>query len=122
MNDFSDAVAYGNCIANFVMQIIFAWILPCFRLSFAKTRFMKDIEIQLNLIQLIMENKGNSLFLQKLADYAHKLMEEQDWWDDLSETQKNFVHKSAQQIDEGKVISNAVVRENIKHQILARFS
>ncbi|MBK8565836.1 MAG: hypothetical protein IPN76_21460 [Saprospiraceae bacterium] len=83
---------------------------------------MKDIEIQLNLIQLIMENKGNSLFLQKLADYAHKLMEEQDWWDDLSETQKNFVHKSAQQIDEGKVISNAVVRENIKHQILARFS
>jgi adenylate kinase family enzyme len=78
---------------------------------------MKEIEIQMNLIQLIMENKGNSLFLKKLSEYAQKLVEEQDWWDDLTEKQKNFVHKSAQQIDEGKVVPNAVVREEIKKRL-----
>ncbi len=78
---------------------------------------MKDLEIQMNLIQLIMENKGNPLFLKKLSDYAQQLMQEQDWWDDLSETQKNFVHKSAKQIDEGKVVPNAVVREEIKKRL-----
>ena len=83
---------------------------------------MKDIELPIDLIQLILENKSNTAFLKKLADYACKLLEKDDWWDDLSEAQKNFVHKSAKQIDEGKVISNAVVRENSIHQILARIS
>ncbi len=57
---------------------------------------MKEIEIQMNFIQLIMENTGNFLFLKKLSEYAQKLVEEQDWWDDLTEKQKNFVHESAQ--------------------------
>ena len=83
---------------------------------------MKALEIQMDLIQLIMENRGNTLFLKKLSEYAQKLREEEDWWDDLSETQRNFVHKSAQQIEEGKVVHNKVVRENIKRQILARIS
>ena len=83
---------------------------------------MKEIEIQMNLIQLIMENKGNSLFLKKLSEYAQKLVEEQDWWDDLTENQKAFVQKSANQIDEGKVFPNNIVRENIKRQILSRIS
>jgi|CXWL01.1.fsa_nt_gi adenylate kinase family enzyme len=75
---------------------------------------MKDIELPIDLIQLILENKSNTAFLKKLADYAFKLREKDDWWDDLSETQKTFVQKSAQQIDEGKVVPNAVVREAIK--------
>ena len=83
---------------------------------------MKDIELPIDLIQLILENKSNTAFLKKLADYAFKLREKDDWWDDLSETQKTFVQKSAQQIDEGKVVPNAVVRENTKRQILARIS
>lgn len=78
---------------------------------------MKDIEIQINLIQLIMENKGNSVFLKKLSEYAFKLREEDDWWDDLTENQKTFVQRSAQQIDEGKVVPNSVVREEIKQRL-----
>jgi hypothetical protein len=92
-------------------------VFSSFCLSFAKTGFMKELEIQMNLIQLIMENKGNSLFLKKLSDYAQKLVEEQDWWDDLTENQKAFVHKSAKQIDEGKVVPNAVVREEMKQRL-----
>ena len=78
---------------------------------------MKDIELPIDLIQLILENKSNTAFLNKLADYAFKLREKDDWWDDLTEAQKNFVHKSAQQIDEGKVVPNAVVREEIKQRL-----
>jgi adenylate kinase family enzyme len=78
---------------------------------------MKDIELPIDLIQLILENKNNTAFLKKLADYALKLREKDDWWDDLTETQKNFVHKSAKQIDEGKLVPNAVVREEIKHRL-----
>ena len=80
---------------------------------------MKDIELPIDLIQLILENKSNTAFLKKLADYAFKLREKDDWWDDLTENQKNFVHKSAGQIDEGKVVPNTVVRETIKRQILS---
>ncbi len=78
---------------------------------------MKDIELPIDLIQLILENKSDTAFLKKLADYAFKLREKDDWWDDLTETQKNFVHKSAQQIDEGKVVPNATVREEIKQRL-----
>ncbi len=78
---------------------------------------MKDIELPIDLIQLILENKSNTAFLKKLADYAFKLREKDDWWDDLTETQKNFVHKSAQQIDEGKVVPNTVVRGEIKQRL-----
>ena len=75
------------------------------------------MELPIDLIQLILENKSNTAFLKKLADYAFKLREKDDWWDDLTENQKNFVHKSAQQIDEGKVVPNATVREEIKQHL-----
>ena len=78
---------------------------------------MKEIELPIDLIQLILENKSNTAFLKKLADYAFKLREKDDWWDDLTENQKHFVHKSAQQIDEGKVVPNATVREEIKQRL-----
>ena len=74
---------------------------------------MNVAELKTDLIQLIMET-DNPTMLEKLIHYFRDLRKKEDWWDDLSDKEKNFIQKSADQIDEGKVIPNDVVRKEIK--------
>lgn len=51
--------------------------------------------------------------LEQVIAYFKNLRQQEDWWDKLSEQEKAFVERSAKQIDEGKVTSNADVRKEI---------
>ncbi len=73
---------------------------------------MNVAELKTDIIQSVIET-DNPTLLEKVAAYIKSLLAEDDWWDKLSENERSFIHKSARQVDEGKIVSNAVVRVEI---------
>lgn len=57
---------------------------------------------KLKLIKTILEN-DNAEFLRKLARIVEK--EDRDFWDDLSEAEKEEIQKGIEDLDKGKRIS-----------------
>ena len=79
---------------------------------------MNVAELKTNLIQLVMDT-DNPTMLEKVIHFIKDLRKKEDWWADLTEKQKIFIEKSSQQIDEGNVIPNEEVRNEIR-QILQK--
>ncbi len=77
---------------------------------------MSHAELQTDIIQLILETKNASI-LEKIAAYIRNLQQDEDWWKDLSENEKNFVQRSARQIDEDKVVPNEAVKAEIRERL-----
>ncbi len=65
---------------------------------------------------MILETKNASI-LEKIAVYIRNLQQQEDWWKDLSDNEKNFVQRSAQQIEEDKVVSIEAVKAEIRERL-----
>jgi hypothetical protein len=84
--------------------------------KFVKIKNMSHAELQTDIIQLILETK-NPAILEKIADYVRSLRKREDWWEEFSENEKNFIQRSASQIDEGKVVPNEAVKTEIRERL-----
>lgn len=73
---------------------------------------MSVAEIKNNLIKIVLET-DNQVLLEHITDYFVAVRESGDWWDELSEGQKAFIERSAQQIRESKVVPHVTVRAEI---------
>lgn len=79
---------------------------------------MAVAELKNNLIQLVLDME-NPAMLTHLTDYFTMVSENGDWWEGLSTAQKDFVPRSAAQVDHGEVVPHAVVRAEI-NQLLEK--
>ena len=72
-----------------------------------------DIRLEkLELMKLLMETENPSV-LQAIRKIFQK--EEKDWWDDLTEEQKEFLEESLKQADNGEVHDfNAFIEPYLK--------
>jgi len=70
---------------------------------------MTVAEVKNDLILKVLQTQDKML-LEQLAEYFQNLLDEKDWWDELSEPQKELVRRGSEQIAQGKVTPDAVVR------------
>jgi hypothetical protein len=74
---------------------------------------METLIIKEHLHKLVVDTNNVAVLLQVEA-YFESLLGNQDWWDELSEKQKQQIEVSKQQLHRGEGISHDVVRENVK--------
>jgi hypothetical protein len=70
---------------------------------------MTVAEVKNDLILKVLQTQDKML-LEQLAEYFQNLLDEKDWWDELSEPQKELARRGSEQIAQGKVTPDAVVR------------
>lgn len=71
---------------------------------------MSIAELKNNLIELAIET-DNPRLLEKVIAYFQNLREKDDWADNLTDTEKAFLQRSADQIDKKRVLTSDEVRE-----------
>ena len=67
---------------------------------------------KLELVQLII-NTRKPLTLKKVEEVL-KGEEESDWWDEISDAERQLIEKGLAEADEGKLISHAEVMKEVK--------
>lgn len=73
---------------------------------------MSVLELKNELHRLVV-NTEDEVILENVRAYFLRLTVQEDWWDALSETQKQLVDKSLQQLDSGATSSHEAVRKRI---------
>ncbi|MCC6414072.1 MAG: hypothetical protein IT270_20655 [Saprospiraceae bacterium] len=71
---------------------------------------MSIAELKNNLIELAIET-DNPRLLKKVITYFKNLREKEDWADNLTDTEKAIIQRSADQIDEKRVVTSDEVQE-----------
>lgn len=79
---------------------------------------MSTAEIKNDLILQILQT-NDQVLLEHLAEYFQNLLANKDWWEELTETQKELVRRGSEQIDRGEVVPDSVVRAKAR-QLLGK--
>jgi hypothetical protein len=74
---------------------------------------MSVAEIKNDLHKLVV-NTENETILGYIRSYFLELVNEEDWWDKLSDKQKRQIQDSEAQIADGKTVTHQTVREKVK--------
>lgn len=70
---------------------------------------MTIAEVKNDLILKILQTNDPAL-LSHLSEYFQSLLSGTDWWEELSEKQKEMIRRGSEQIERGEVIPDSVVR------------
>ncbi len=79
---------------------------------------MTVAEVKNDLIFQILQINDQKM-LEHLSQYFHNLLAGKDWWEDLSEPQKEMVFRGSEQIDRGEVVPDEAVRSKAR-QLLSK--
>lgn len=79
---------------------------------------MSTSELKFHLHQLI-DRISDSSVLNAVHTLLSKATEEKDWWDELSEKEKELILKGAEQADNGNFVSHDEVKRKV-NQLLGR--
>ena len=70
---------------------------------------MSALELKNNLLRMVVETDDPLLLKQIIALFA-TLRQEKDWWDLISDAEKQKIELGMRQAAEGKIVSHEVVR------------
>ena len=79
---------------------------------------MTVAEVKNELILKILQT-DDQVLLEHLAEYFQNLLANEDWWDELTEAQRDMIRRGSEQIDRGEVVPDSVVRAKAR-QILGK--
>ncbi len=74
---------------------------------------MSALELKNNLLRMVIETDDPLLLKQVIALFA-TLRQEKDWWDLLSDAEKQKIELGMRQAAEGKIVSHEVVRAEVR--------
>ena len=74
---------------------------------------MSVLELKNNLLRMVVETDDPLLLKQVIAIFA-TLRQEKDWWDLISEAEKQKIELGMKQAAEGKTVSHEVVRAEVQ--------
>ncbi len=81
---------------------------------------MTNIEIRHEIVQRLFSVEDKNL-LQKILELLPVAQSKSDdWWDDLSEEEREFIEESAAAADRGEVVAHETVMANVKALFLKR--
>ncbi len=78
-----------------------------------KLYYMSVLELKNNLLRMVVET-DDPLLLKQLIALFSTLREEKDWWDLISETEKQKIELGMRQATEGKTVSHEIVRSEVQ--------
>ena len=73
---------------------------------------VNTLELKNDLHTLVTITDDENILLQ-VKQYFTELNNKTDWWDELSESQKTSINLGIKQLDEGKTVPHAQVRERV---------
>lgn len=76
---------------------------------------MNVAEIQTDLIRLIVQT-NDSEFLQQMLVYFKSYNKDEDWWDNISDHEKESIEEGAKELEESKGIPYEEVRKSINER------
>ncbi len=76
---------------------------------------MSVAEIQTDLIRLIVQT-NDSEFLQQMLAFFKSYNKDDDWWDKISDREKELIEIGAKELEEGKGIPYEEVRKEINNR------
>ena len=74
---------------------------------------MSALELKNNLLRMVVETDDPLLLKQIIALFA-TLRQEKDWWDLISDAEKQKIELGMRQAAEGKIVSHKVVRAEVR--------
>ena len=74
---------------------------------------MSALELKNNLLRMVVETDDPLLLKQIIALFA-TLRQEKDWWDLISDAEKQKIELGMRQAAEGKIVSHEVVRAEVR--------
>ncbi|MBI5914554.1 MAG: hypothetical protein HY842_04195 [Bacteroidetes bacterium] len=73
---------------------------------------MNTAELKNDLIKIII-NTDDIVFLRQVRDYFKTHWTDRDWWDEISEEEKQLIEAGMRDIESGNVVSHEEVRAEI---------
>ena len=74
---------------------------------------MSALELKNNLLRMVVETDDPLLLKQIIALFA-TLRQEKDWWDLISDAEKQKIELGMRQAAEGKIVSHEAVRAEVR--------
>lgn len=74
---------------------------------------MTTAELKIDLLKLILETNDPAV-LEEVAAYFHARLQKGDWWEQISEKEKETVQTGMRQLEEGQGIPYEAVREKAR--------
>jgi predicted transcriptional regulator len=78
---------------------------------------MSAAELKNDLIKVII-NTEDINFLQKVKDFFKKQQVDTDWWDEISDHEKEMIELGLKDIEEGRVVPHEQVRAEINKMLI----
>lgn len=78
---------------------------------------MSAAELKNDLIKVII-NTEDVTFLQKVKDFFKKQQVNTDWWDEISENEKEMIELGLKDIEEGNVVAHEDLRAEINKMLI----
>lgn len=73
---------------------------------------MSAAELKNDLIKIII-NTDDMAFLQQVKDFFKKHKNSTDWWEEISDQEKEMIERGLKDVEEGKVVAHEDVRAEI---------
>ncbi len=73
---------------------------------------MSAAELKNDLIKIII-NTDDMAFLQQVKDFFKKHKASTDWWEEISEQEKEMIEQGLKDVEEGNVVAHEDVRAEI---------
>jgi predicted transcriptional regulator len=77
---------------------------------------MSTADLKNDLIKVIV-NTDDVSFLRQIRDFFKKHQVTTDWWDEISDYEKEMIEIGAKEIEEGKVVPHEEVRAEINKML-----
>ncbi len=77
---------------------------------------MSTADLKNDLIKVIV-NTDDVSFLRQIRDFFKKHQVTTDWWDEISDYEKEMIEIGAKEIEEGKVVRHEEVRAEINKML-----
>mgnify|MGYP001278472883 FL=1 len=87
--------------------------MPTSRLSLPKITNMTTAKLKNDLHRMVVETDDPKL-LRMMAEWFEVVREEKDWWQEISDKERQLILEGRKQLAEGKGIPHSMVRAKVR--------